>query len=214
MSELWTHFYLEFEHMAMVEQTLIAESEVVLLTLKNQHWNFTSSVLLANVIGLSELTGCHSFNWTTAIVCVFWVPDSQQHMEWQQQRTQPQLWLFFFFLMLRLVSNQAIGSIDGSVSLASCLFVSADKGNAICGRWTLLTLVILWLFVWHWHQCDHCVRKINCQLVPPFFDIFFPAEFFFLFFLTYLSTCNFKSDPNLKYHYASTWNASQLLTLH
>lgn len=184
------------------------------------------------MFGLSELSGCNSFNWTIltkyfkltwphgSCVLRFWFSAAREMPTAQNKATT--LAFFLFFLMPGLVSNQAISSIDGSVSLASCLFVSADKGTAICGRWTLLTLAIPWLFVWHWHQCDHRVRKINCQLAPTFLMLTgFPILFFFsllsyFFFLHHhhLSTSHFKSDPNLNYRDASAWYGYQMLTLH
>lgn len=121
--------------------------------------------------------------------------------------------------MLRLVSNQAISSIDGSVSLASCLFVSADKGTAIRGRWTLLTLPILWLFVWHRHQRDNCVREITvsqCLLLLTLtgFPILFNFCPILVLFFHHLPTSNFKSEPYLNIHHASTWFGYQPIKWH
>lgn len=106
------------------------------------------SVLLTNVFGLSALTeqfeqNISKLTWPHSwCVLSSWIPSSTLNDNSTEQGNNSGR---FSFLMLRLVSNQAISSIDGSVSLASCLFVSADKGNAIRGRWTLLTLAILWL---------------------------------------------------------------------
>lgn len=191
----------------------------VCLTLKNQYWNFTVQICAIDKFAwpfrndwMSQLQ-LNNFNKIFQAVSEFLIPSSTWNYNSTEQGNNSG---WFSFLTPRLVSNQAIRSTDGSVRMASCLFVSADKGNAICGRWTLLTLAILWLFVRQWHQCDHGVRKTNCQLAPPFvmltgFSILFFFSLLSFFSHHHPSTSNFKSDPNLNYPDASAWYGHQML---
>lgn len=200
----------------------------VCLTLKNQYWNFTVQICAIDKCvwpfrndWMSRLQ-LNNFNKLFQADVVTWLAFSEfliPSSTWNDNCTeQGNNFAWFSFLTPSFVSNQAIRSRDGSVRMASCLFVSADKGNAICGRWTLLTLAILWLFVRQWRQCDHGVRKINCQPAPPFlmltgFSIlFFFSSLSYFFSHHHLSTSNFKSDPNLNYRDASAWYGHQMLT--
>lgn len=222
----------EFEHspvwLTAIQQTfkgwkLKSDYQHGRASIKTSQYRFLG---LTNVLGLSELTKCHRFQLNTQnklfpscslpvgatrLVCSEFLSPS---ITWHETLPSfPPL-----YKMLRLTSNQAISSIDGSVRLASCLFVSADKGTAIRGRWTLLTVAILWLCVRHWHPRDNCVREIKCQLVPPSvllkligFPTLDPPTPISTFFFYYLPASNFKSDPFVNNHQAST-SESWLMT--